>query len=74
MAHIEAVKGRKIDEEHTLMRVDPKYERVATAGIQGGVHAIDNELRRMIAENHTGNHYRNKTIAVPTAIGQPVRA
>ena len=30
--------------------------------------------RRMIAESHTGNHYRNKAISVPTAAGQPVRA
>jgi hypothetical protein len=31
------------------------------------------EGRQMIAENHTGNHYRNKTVTVPTAAGQPVR-
>ena len=30
--------------------------------------------RRMIAETHTGNHYRNKSVSVPTAAGQPVRA
>ena len=26
-----------------------------------------------IAENHTGHHHRNKTVAVPTAVGEPVR-
>ena len=32
------------------------------------------EFRGMIAENITGNHYRNKSIKVPTTAGQPVRA
>ena len=30
-------------------------------------------IRQMHDANHTGNHRRNRTLAVPTAAGQPVR-
>jgi hypothetical protein len=31
-------------------------------------------FNEIIHENHTGNHYRNRSIAVPTRAGEPVRA
>ena len=31
-------------------------------------------FQERIADNHTGNHYRNRKVRVPTAPGEPVRA
>ena len=38
-------------------------------GLVVGHHVVVNA----IAESHTGQHHRNKTLAVPTAAGEPVR-
>ena len=75
IAEIEAARGESIgDDPAKRCQFDSKYQRVVEAASQGGVAASDDAVRRMMAENHTGNHYRNKTIAVPTSPGQPVRA
>ena len=74
VAEVEATYGESIgDDPAKRCQFDPKYQRVLEASFQGGVAASDDAVRRMMAENHTGNHYRNKTIAVPTSPGQPVR-
>ena len=51
----------------------PRFERVTKAEEQGGEEARNVELRRMMAENYTGKHHRNKVVNVPTPTGQPVR-
>jgi len=43
------------------------------AGLTGGVFALNREVQRVIAQNRTGNHYRNKSVAIPTRAGEPVR-
>ena len=42
----------------------------ASTGIEG---LTERALQRAMSENQTGNHYRNHTIKVPTAAGEPVR-
>ena len=74
IASIEAARGETFEEERAEGLIDPQYQHVAEAAFQGGVAAADDALRRTMAENHTGNHYRNRTIAVPTSAGRPVRA
>jgi len=75
VAKVEAKCGHSIgDDPVRQCNYHPRYQGVVEAASRGGVDASNDAIRRMMAENHTGNHYRNKTIAVPTSPGQPVRA
>ena len=51
----------------------PRFGRVQQAEERGGEEARNDELRRMMAEAHTGKHHRNKSVKIPTPTGQPVR-
>ena len=74
VAEIEAAHGESFGNDPAKQcQFHPKYQRVLEAASQGVV-ASDDAVRRMMVENSTGNHYRNKAIAVPTSPGQPVRA
>ena len=74
IARIESDRGERFEAELARGLIDPQYQHAAEEAFQGGIVAADNALRRTMAENHTGNHYRNKAIGVPTSAGQPVRA
>ncbi len=71
VAEIEATRGETIGGREGDF--NPKYQRVLEAASRG-VGASNDAIRSMMLENSTGNHYRNKAIAVPTSAGQPVRA
>ena len=46
----------------------------AIAEVNTGIEGlIDRAMNHAREENHTGNHYRNHKIKVPTAAGEPVR-
>ena len=72
VAKIEAARGESIGDPAKRCKFDPKYRHVLEAASRG-VDASNDAIRRMMVENSTGNHYRNKTISVPTSPGQPVR-
>ena len=38
-----------------------------------GEERFGEEFADIAGENHTGNHYRTKNVAVPTAAGEPAR-
>ena len=61
------------DPESCSGRSYPQFERVNRAEERGGIEARNEELRRMMAENYTGKHHRNKSTRIPTKPGQPVR-
>ena len=54
-------------------RVDPESRINYEAEMRGDRDASVVEIERRIAENHTGNHHRNKHVKIPTTSGQPVR-
>jgi hypothetical protein len=53
--------------------VRPHVEQLVRAYIRGGLDACSVAGIRMILENSTGHHHRNKHVSIPVAPGQPVR-
>ena len=49
------------------------HPHIREARLRGDLMDVNNAVWPLIEQNHTGNHYRNKTIAIPTAAGEPVR-
>ena len=64
--------GGKIDAFSS--RSTPNHQRVQDACLlMGSFEGFNSEMYSMIKEHETGNHYRNKSLNVPTRPGQPVR-
>jgi hypothetical protein len=74
LSMMQAIEAQFNQDPESLSRMSyPQFDRVAQAEARGGSEARNEELRRMMAENHTGKHHRNKSITIPTRPGQPVR-
>ena len=63
---------RFASQEHDTVVIGPAQSDEVARSIDGGLESLMTTLN-LIAETHTGHHHRNKTVSVPTAVGQPVR-
>ena len=79
MEQMERSYGKKVAEAYfnegqntvTFGRIDTRSDEQAIS-IEGLVAGWA-ETMQAIEQNHTGQHYRNRTISVPTAAGEPMR-
>jgi len=74
MQKLDDVLGEENTKNGVSYVMHPQSQRMLEAERRGGIKARDEELRRVMLENSTGHHHRNKVVKVATAAGEPVRA